>query len=100
MEITVSDNPTMERYEAVVDGRLAGFAHYRMRPDGVAITHTEVLPEFEGHGIGARLARAALDDIRARGQRVIPLCPFVAAFIRRHPEYADLTVDRYRGEVA
>ena len=56
------------------------------------LLHTEVLPSFEGKGLGARLVAGALDDIRARGLRVVPFCPFVRAYIRRHPDYADLVV--------
>jgi uncharacterized protein len=52
-------------------------------------THTEVPPADEGKGIGARLVRAALDDARQRGFKIVPACSFVAAFIRRHPEYND-----------
>jgi predicted GNAT family acetyltransferase len=51
--------------------------------------HTEVSPTVEGEGLGSRLVSGALDDIRARGLEVVPLCPVAAAYIRRHPEYAD-----------
>jgi predicted GNAT family acetyltransferase len=88
--IEVRDNPGAGRYEAIVDGRLAGYAAYHARPGAVAFTHTDVLPRWEGRGIGGRLARAALDDARARGLAVVPRCPFIAAWIRRHPEYEDL----------
>jgi predicted GNAT family acetyltransferase len=53
-------------------------------------THTEVDPAFEGHGIGSALAAGALDDARRRGLVVVPSCPFIRAYITRHPEYADL----------
>jgi predicted GNAT family acetyltransferase len=56
------------------------------------LVHTEVEPRAEGTGLGSQLVTEALDDIRARGLRVVPLCPFVAAYIRRHPDYADLVV--------
>ena len=55
--------------------------------------HTEVSPSLEGQGLGARLVAGALDDIRARGLRVVPICPFVRTYIRRHPDYADLVVE-------
>ena len=96
-EIEVRDNPEAGRYEAIVGGRLAGYAAYRPRPGGLAFTHTEVLPEWEGRGIGGSLARGALDDARARGLSAIPRCPFIAAWIRRHPEYADLVPEEERG---
>ncbi len=89
-DITVADNPERHRYDAVVDGRLAGFAAYQLRPGHVVFTHTEVEPEFEGGGVGSALARAALDDVRARGQQVVPLCRFIAGYIDRHPDYQDL----------
>ncbi len=89
-EIEVDDRPEEERYEATIGGRLAGIAAYRNRPGARVFTHTEVLPEWEGRGVGGRLAQAALDDVRARGLQAVPRCPFIAAWIRRHPEYEDL----------
>jgi predicted GNAT family acetyltransferase len=89
-EIEVRDHPEVGRYEATAGGRLAGVVGYRFRPDAVVFTHTEVLPEWEGRGIGGRLARAALDDARERGMTVVPRCRFIRGWIRRHPEYADL----------
>jgi predicted GNAT family acetyltransferase len=89
-EIQVTDNPEERRYEVKVDGELAGASYYRDR-DGVRIvTHTEVDEAWEGQGVGSRLIADALDDIRARGLRVTPVCPFAAAYIERHAEYADL----------
>lgn len=93
MEIDVTNHPERDRYEVRADGRLAGFATYRSGPAGVAVLHTEVFPEFGGRGIGSRLVLGALDDIRARGLRVIPVCPFVTDTIRRNPGYADLVAD-------
>jgi predicted GNAT family acetyltransferase len=87
---TVVDNPEQHRYEARVDGELAGFAEYRRRGDRIVFTHTEVDDAFEGHGIGGRLASFALDDARARGLVVVAQCPFIGTYIRRHPEYEDL----------
>jgi uncharacterized protein len=89
-DVQVSDNPEKHRYEVVIDGEVAGASYYRDR-DGVrVVTHTEVSDDFEGKGVGSRLVAGALDDIRARGLRVTPLCPFAAAYIERHPEYQDL----------
>jgi predicted GNAT family acetyltransferase len=89
--VEVREDPEGSRYEAVVGGRVAGFAAYRMRGGHVVFTHTEVDPQFEGQGVGSSLARGALDDVRRKGLGVIAMCPFIAAFIRRHPEYADLS---------
>jgi predicted GNAT family acetyltransferase len=89
--VTVVDATERSRYEATVDGDLAGFAVYEDRPDGVRVfTHTEVFDAYEGRGIGSALAKGALDDVRASGRRLVPRCPFIAAYVRRHPEHADL----------
>jgi predicted GNAT family acetyltransferase len=85
------DNHTLHRYEAQVPGGTA-FAAYRLKPGEIVFTHTEVPEESEGHGVGDALARFALDDARARGLKVMPLCPFIAVWIGRHPEYKTLTV--------
>lgn len=90
MEPTVTDNAEQRRYEIHVGGEVAGFAAYRRRPGELVFTHTEVDPAYEGQGLGGRLARAALDDARTRGLAVVPVCPFIASYIDRHPEYADL----------
>ena len=88
--IEVGDNPEQRRYEARVDGKLAGVVFYRLRPDGVVLIHTQVADEFAGKGVGGRLVAGALDDARKRGLAVTAACPFAAAYIERHPEYADL----------
>lgn len=90
MTIEVRDNADESRFEAALDGSTLGFAYYRLQPDRVVFTHTEVRPEAEGKGVGSALVRWALDDVRRRGLHVVPLCPFVAAYLKRHPEYADL----------
>jgi hypothetical protein len=91
--VTVRDNPTELRYELLLDGRLVGETRYRTEPGLIVLVHTEIDPSVEGRGLGALLVRGELDDIRARGLGVVPHCPFVAAYIRRHPEYSDLVVD-------
>ncbi|HEV2901932.1 MAG TPA: GNAT family N-acetyltransferase [Gaiellaceae bacterium] len=88
--MTVRDNPDKRRYEALVDGEVAGTIFYRELEDALALVHTEVEEAFEGQGIGSRLVAATLDDIRARGLRMQPLCPFVRSYVERHPEYSDL----------
>jgi hypothetical protein len=89
----VHDAPERSRYEATVDGTLAGFAEYRDVDGARVFTHTVVLDEYEGQGVGTALVRAALDAVRADGGRIVPVCRFVTAFIRRNPDYADL-IDR------
>ena len=100
MSAVVRDNPDQSRYEVLVDGRLAGFAQYRRTRDRITMFHTEVASEFEGQGLGGELARAALDDVRRRGLNLLPLCPFIAGYIRRHPDaYLDLVTPGLRARV-
>ena len=91
--IRVTDNPEKHRYEAYVGDELAGFVTYRIRPGAVVLVHTEVASAFEGHGVGGHLAAEALEDIRAQGLKVDPLCPFIADYLDRHPELSDLVAD-------
>lgn len=88
--VSVADAPDRKRYEATVDGRVAGYAEYLATGALTVFTHTEVEPAYEGRGVGGALARFALDDMRARGRQVLPVCPFINRWIGRHPEYADL----------
>jgi predicted GNAT family acetyltransferase/glutaredoxin len=84
----VVDVPEKSRYELRLDGRLIGLAAYRRRDGRIAFTHTEVDESCEGRGFGSRLAEAALDDARRQGLEILPLCPFIAHYVERHPEYA------------
>ena len=91
-DLRVIDNPGARRYDAWFGAELAGFAEYDPAEGRLIFTHTEVDPAFSGRGVGSGLARAALDDVRARGLHVTPLCPFISAWIKRHPAYGDLVV--------
>ena len=95
-QVSVRDVVEHERYEAQVDGQPAGFLTYRRAPDRTVLVHTEVDDRFGGRGVGSALVRAALDGERALDRQIEPRCPFVATFVRRHPEYADLVPDKYR----
>ena len=86
----MEDNPAKHRYEARAGERVLGFVLYREEPGRITLVHTEVEPELEHRGVGSRLVAGTLDDIRSRGLTVVPICPFVRAFIRRHPEYAEV----------
>ena len=88
--VTVRDQPSQLRYEVRVGDELAGFARYALRRGRIVFVHTEVDPAYEGQGLGSILARSALDDVRFRELRVVPICPFIAAYIERHPEYDDI----------
>lgn len=86
----VVDVPEAKRYEARIDGALAGVAEYMRTPELIAFVHTEVDPAFEGRGVGGALVRRSLDDARAAGLAVLPVCPFYSGWIAKHPEYQDL----------
>ncbi len=92
-DIELVDDPTTGRFDAVLAGETAGSAFYRVVDGRVVVTHTEVGDEFEGRGIASAIAEAVLTKVRDDGQRIVPLCPFFAGYIERHPEFEDL-VDR------
>lgn len=99
MEPQVRDRPEKSRYEVLAgdDGtETAGFAEYFLSEGEIAFIHTEIDPGFAGRGLGGLLARGALGDARARGLRVLPYCPFIRGWIRKHPEYADLVPEARR----
>jgi predicted GNAT family acetyltransferase len=92
MSATVRDNPGRNRYELELDGGTA-FVTYRRSPGVVTLLHAEVPRELQGHGFGSALVRGTLDLVRAEGSKAVPVCPFIVAFMRRHPEYRDLADD-------
>ncbi len=87
--VAVTHNEEAHRFEATVDG-LRSMLAYRLFPDRIVLHHTEVPPPIQGHGMAAKLTRAALDFARARHLTVVPLCPYVSSFLRKHREYQDL----------
>jgi predicted GNAT family acetyltransferase len=98
MNVEVRNNPTEYRYEIGADGKLAGYTQYVLRDGRIAFVHTKVYDSYEGLGLGSHLARAAIDDARARGLLVMPYCPFIAGFIERHlDEYRDLVAPEMLG---
>ena len=88
--LDITDQPEAHRYEARKGGELAAIAEYNLLTDAIMFTHTEVMPAFEGQGVGSAIARHVLDAARARGLQVIPVCQFIAGYIRKHREYAEL----------
>ena len=88
--LTVVRNDHEHRYEAQLDGVVVAYSKFRRRPGQLVFTHTETEPAYEGRGFGSQLARGLLDDVRARGEQLVPLCPFIKAYIEKHPEYADV----------
>lgn len=93
----VQHEPERSHYTATVDGALA-VADYRREGNVIAFTHTAVPPEIEGRGVASALARRALDDARAAGERVIPACEFFAHYMEAHPEYDDLRAPKRANE--
>jgi uncharacterized protein len=89
MSNNVHDNTERHRFELDIDGHIA-FSNYKREGGAITILHTEVPKELNGRGIGSELARGLLDIMRAQGLTVKPLCPFVAGYIAKHPEYANL----------
>jgi uncharacterized protein len=94
LEIAVRRDDKRQQYIAVVDGHPATIRFAPAGPGTLDLQHTLVAPELRGRKVGDELVRRSLDDVRARGERIIPTCPFVRAFIDRHPEYQDLVAAR------
>ena len=91
--VTVRRNEPLHRFEAELDGTIVGTIQYRVRPGTVILVHTETDAAYGGRGIGSRLAQTALEEIRARGEKAVVLCPFIKAWLQKHPgEYADILV--------
>lgn len=83
----VTRNDERHEYEIAVGGERAGIAGYRDEPGRILFTHTEIDPAFGGQGLGGILARAALDDAVSRGLTIVPYCPFIQAYLRKHPDF-------------
>ncbi len=90
MDIVFVDSPDHHRYELRSGDELIGVVAYLLADGVITLVHTEVDPAHGGQGHAATLARGALDDARSRGLKVVPSCPYVASYIEKHPEYADL----------
>jgi len=89
MTDTVNNNTAKHRFELEVEGHIAA-AYYEREGDVITFKHTEVPAELGGKGVGSRLVKGALDQVRADGQRVVAQCPFVKTWIGKNPAYADL----------
>lgn len=89
MADTVRDNPPEHRYELSVGGHLAA-TYYTLESGVITFVHTEVPDALAGRGVGSKLVKGALDQVRGRGLKVVAQCPFVKAYIEKHPDYTDL----------
>jgi predicted GNAT family acetyltransferase len=87
----IRDNPDRNRFEMAAGNDIA-VVNYRLTPGVITLSHTEVPEELEGQGLGSTIVRGVLDIVRGRGLKVVPACGFVAAFIRKNPDYRDLLV--------
>ncbi len=96
--VVVKDNQEQQRFEALVAGHLA-VAEYKRGDGRITFTHTEVPEALAGHGIANKLVQTALDHARSEQLSVIPLCPFVTSYIRRHPDYRALVDPAYQSRV-
>jgi predicted GNAT family acetyltransferase len=91
-DVVVRDNPDERQFQAFVDGEQAGFSAYERSDGAILIMHTEVDDAYEGQGVGSAMVRQMLDQLRAEGGlKVTVLCPFVNTWLRRHPDYQELT---------
>ena len=97
MSLVITDSEDRHRYEAHLDGALAGFLDYVVKHGRIALIHTEVPAAYGGHGVAAALTRFALDDARARGLMVIVICPYVRRYLETHPEDLDIVVGSSAG---
>jgi predicted GNAT family acetyltransferase len=97
VEIAVVDVPEKERFEARVEGgELAGVLTYQLTGRIIAYTHTRVEPEYEHHGVGGALARAAMDDARGKSRTVVPICPFLKGWLKEHHDYDAILAPSHR----
>lgn len=89
-DLIVINNDGAKRFEVTIGDDIA-FADYMLAGTNIIFTHTEVPPAFEGQGVGSKLARTALDYAKDKNLKVQALCPFIAAYVERHPEYQSIT---------
>lgn len=98
--VTVRDDPEGHRYVVEVDDEVAGFTVYHVRAGRHLFVHTEIDPGHDGQGLGSKLARGALDDVKAQGGTIVPICPFIAGWVERHPEYQALGDEELLQQIA
>lgn len=94
-KLRITQNAERKRFELDTDGKLSIIEYIQMHPDTIALTHTEVHPDLEGQGVGSRLVRGVLELLEQQNKKVMPFCSFVAAYIRRHPEWMRIVSDEY-----
>jgi predicted GNAT family acetyltransferase len=92
--VVVRRNDALHRFEAELDGTIVGTIQYRAQPGMVILVHTETDAAYGGRGIGSQLARAALEDLRSKGEKAVVVCPFIKAWLGKHPgAYSDVVTE-------
>ena len=91
VDLKITDNPSKKRYEAVIEGHTA-FIEYIKTKEKIFLPHTEVPVALEGKGIGSAMVLQVLEDIEKLGLTLVPLCPFVAMYLKKHPEWRRLVM--------
>ncbi|QJW90088.1 N-acetyltransferase [Spirosoma taeanense] len=86
-ESIVRDNRHQHRFELKTDGKLSIVAYQKVDDETLALTHTEVDPSLEGHGVGSKLVQSVLEYVERNNLKIIPLCPFVTTYLKRHPDW-------------
>ena len=86
-EFTIVSVPEQNRYELREGDTVAGFAEYQLTPDQIVFTHTVIDEAYGGRGLGSKLARHVLDDAVGTGKRIVPICSFIAAYVRKHRDW-------------
>jgi predicted GNAT family acetyltransferase len=94
MEVKISENKEKKRFEAMVDGATAVIEYIRAE-DKMYLTHTEVPKQLEGKGVASAMAKQVLEQIKVEGLQLVPLCPFIAAYLKRHPEWKEILAKGY-----
>jgi len=89
-QLEVKNNPQENCFEVVIDGKMA-IVEYMIAGNNMVFTHTEVPPEFEGMGVGGKMAYVALEYAKEHGHKVQALCPFIASYVQKHEEYQSIT---------
>ncbi|MBG9389852.1 GNAT family N-acetyltransferase [Caenimonas aquaedulcis] len=95
-DFSFTDNPAAHRFELRHGGALAAHADYTLGGGTITFVHTEVLKEYEGQGLGSRIAKSAFEEVRRRGLEAIPVCSFMAGYLRKHPQEQDILGERGR----
>ncbi|OAD92219.1 acetyltransferase [Aequorivita soesokkakensis] len=95
MEVKIKENKEKKRFEAEVENKLALIEYIRAE-DKMYLTHTEVPSELEGKGIASSMAKQVLQQIKDENLKLVPLCPFIASYVKRHPEWKEILAEGYK----